>query len=72
MEKDEVTLEDLERMAAAMAAAIPELECPECCERGWKFEYIELSAQLYQDEHEWACLARALLQFRTRGKPESR
>lgn len=66
MEKHEITLQDLERMAAEMAAAIPELECPECCEQGWKYQYVELSARLYQDEWEWARLAAILLQRRSR------
>ena len=64
MDKSDVTLEDLERLAAAMAAAIPGLECAESCERDWKFEYIERSAALYQEELEWAVLHQALVEYR--------
>lgn len=64
MEKREVTLEDLERLAAAMAAAIPDLECPDSCVPDWRFEYIEKSAALYQEEREWAMLHQALIEYR--------
>lgn len=64
MDKQEVTIADLERLAAAMAQAIPNLECPECCDCGWTYQYVERSAQLYTEEWEWACLARAIVQYR--------
>jgi hypothetical protein len=68
MEKHEITLEDLERMATAMAHAIPDLECPECCTVELRHHYVELSAALYQDEWEWACFATALAQYRAQRK----
>ena len=68
MDKQEITLEDLEQLAAAMARALPDLDCPECCERGWKYEYMEKSAALYQEEWEWHCLARALVHYRVRAQ----
>jgi hypothetical protein len=68
MEKHEITIEDLERMAAAMAHAIPDLECPECCAIEWRHHYVELSAALYRDEWEWSCFASALLQYRAQRK----
>ncbi|WP_147376875.1 hypothetical protein [Noviherbaspirillum saxi] len=64
MEKHEISIEDLERLAANMAQRIPDLECPECCDDGWVHQYVELSAQLYQDEWEWSCLALAFTQYR--------
>ena len=60
----EITSEDLERFAAEMAKAIPGLDCPECCEQGWKYRYMERSAALYRDEWEWHCLALAILRCR--------
>lgn len=66
MAEGELTNEQLEQMAALMAQAIPDLECPECCECGWTFHYIERSAQLYQEEYEWAVLFQALLMRRTK------
>lgn len=64
MERQEISLEQLEMMAAAMAQALPDLECPECCECTWVYHYIERSAVLYQEEHDWACLFQALLRYR--------
>ncbi len=57
----QITQEDLERLAFAMAQAIPELDCPDCCECGDVYHYVERSAQLYREEWEWACLATLLL-----------
>ncbi|RZI44162.1 hypothetical protein EGT07_01660 [Herbaspirillum sp. HC18] len=57
MEKQEITLEDLERFAEALAQAIPHLDCPEQCEQSWKYQYVEMSADLYREEWEWHCLA---------------
>ncbi|GAB3538203.1 hypothetical protein GCM10027343_03370 [Noviherbaspirillum agri] len=66
--KQEVSMDDLERMAAAMAQAIPTLECPEQCECTWVYHYMERSAQLYQEELEWACFVQELIRYRqTRG-----
>ena len=64
MEKHEITLEDLEKMTTAMAHAIPDLDCPECCTFELRHHYVELSAALYQDEWEWACFATALVQYK--------
>ena len=70
MDKQEITLEDLERFAAVMASAIPDLDCPECCEQGWKYVYMEKSAALFHDEWEWHCLALAILHRRVRRRPQ--
>ncbi|SNS91328.1 hypothetical protein SAMN06265795_10949 [Noviherbaspirillum humi] len=64
MDKQEITLEELHQLAAYMAQAIPDLDCPECCECGWVYHYIERSAELYREEWEWACLAQALVRYR--------
>lgn len=64
MENQEVTVEDVERYAAAMAQAIPDLTCPECCDCGAVYQYVESSAQLYREEWEWACFSRLLVQAR--------
>lgn len=60
MATQKVELEQLEQMAALMAQAIPDLDCPECCEYGWKYQYIEHSAELYQEQYEWAVLFRVI------------
>lgn len=62
--KKEMSIDELERMAAEMAKAIPTLDCPEQCERTWVYHYMERSAQLYQEELEWACLAQELTLYR--------
>ena len=64
MDHPEVTDEDLERLTAALAMAIPDLDCPECCEQGWKYRYVEMSAALYRDEWEWHCLFNAIVRYR--------
>jgi hypothetical protein len=64
MEEREITLDDLKRMAMAMAQKIPEIDCPECCDCGWTYQYVELSAGLYQDEWEWACLSDTIVRYR--------
>jgi hypothetical protein len=61
MEKREITEDVLERLAASMAQAIPDLECPERCDCGWVYRYVELSAEFYREEWEWACLAYAMV-----------
>lgn len=66
----EIGIEDLERMAAAMAQAIPALDCPPCCECTWTYYYLERSARLYREELEWACLAQALLRYRQRSQTD--
>ena len=60
-----LSIEELERLAYAMAQAIPDLDCPDCCECGWTYQYMEYSAQLYRDELEWACLALVLCSKKT-------
>lgn len=64
MDHQEITAEDLERFAAAMAHAIPDLDCPDCCEQGWKYQYVEMSAAFYRDQWEWHCLLGAILRYR--------
>jgi hypothetical protein len=64
MDKQEITLEQLEQLAAALAAAIPDVECPEQCECGCVYQYMEVSAAFYREEWEWACLAHALVRYR--------
>jgi hypothetical protein len=70
MEKLEITEEVLERLAASMAQAIPDLECPERCDCGWVYRYVELSAKFYREEWEWACLAYAIVRYRVARKSE--
>lgn len=64
MGKQEITYEDLERLAAAMAHHMQDLDCPECCECGPAYHYLELSAEMYREEREWACLASVLVLMR--------
>lgn len=64
MDKQEITLEDLERLAAAMAYHMQDLECPECCDCGPVYQYLEMSAEMYREEREWACLAGVLVLLR--------
>lgn len=64
MDKQEITDEDLERFAAELARAIPDLDCPECCEQGWKYQYMEMSAEIYRDHLEWHCLMNAIIGHR--------
>lgn len=68
MDGQEVTQEDLERMALAMAQALSELDCPECCECGVVYQYLERSAEMYREEWEWACLAHILVRCPGSGK----
>ena len=65
---DEFPVEELERLAYAMARAIPDLDCPECCDCGWTYQYMEVSAQWYREEWEWACLANTLIYYRNKKK----
>jgi len=64
MEPKEITPEDLEQFAAALAKALPDLDCPECCDQGWRYQYMERSAALFQDEWEWHCLAHVIVRYR--------
>ena len=63
MNGQEMAIEDLERMASVMAQAIAELDCPECCDCGIVYQYLERSAELYREEWEWACLANVLIHY---------
>jgi hypothetical protein len=63
MDGRQVTMEDLERLAFAMAQRIPELDCPDCCDCGAVYQYCESSAELYREEWEWACLANVMIRF---------
>jgi hypothetical protein len=65
MDGQQITMEDLERLAYAMAQAIPDLDCPECCDCGVVYQYVERSAQVYREEWEWACLVNLLIHYRT-------
>ncbi|WP_334190817.1 hypothetical protein [Noviherbaspirillum sp.] len=72
MDKHEITIEDLERLAEAMARHIPDLDCPECCDCGPVYQYMELSVGLYQEEWEWALLAHTIhLRRKTRPSPKT-
>lgn len=62
--RQEVSMDDLERMTAMMAQALADLDCQEQCECTGVYHYVERSAQLYQEELEWACLAQALIGYR--------
>ena len=64
MEEREVTLDDLEHLALAMAQKLAEIDCPQCCDCGWTYQYVELSSRLYQDEWEWACLSETIIRYR--------
>jgi len=68
MEKHEITMEDLEKMAASMAQALPDLECPERCIVDCRHKYVELSAALYRDEWEWSYFAAVLVHYREQRK----
>lgn len=64
MEGDSLTPEQraqLEQLAERMARGIPDLDCPECCDVGVVFQYMERSAGLYREEWEWACLSHTLV-----------
>lgn len=65
MDRQEVTQEELERMALAMVQALPELDCPECCDCGVVYQYLERSAEVYREEWEWACLANTLIRYQS-------
>lgn len=66
MADSELSTEQLEQMAALMARAIPDLDCPECCDCNWVYEYVERSARIYQEQYEWAVLFQALWLRRAR------
>lgn len=49
---------DLEQLAYLMALALKELDCPDCC--GPTHAFIEIGAQRYREEWEWACLVQVV------------
>ena len=61
MSRHDLAMEQIEQMAALMVQAIADLDCPECCDCGWAYQYVERSAELYREEYELALLSRALL-----------
>lgn len=65
-ETPEIPLEELQLLVAALVQLLPTLECPDCCDQGHRYQYLELSATLYRDEWEWAQLTSALLQHQRR------
>jgi hypothetical protein len=70
VDKQQIDMEDLERLAFAMAQAIPELDCPECCDCGVVYQYVERSAEWYREEWEWACFAVALIRCQENRKQQ--
>lgn len=66
MEKPEISMQELEQLCARMAAAIPDLDCPECYECNWVYHYVERSAQFYLEEWEWSVLAHTIHHYRRR------
>ena len=59
MDQYQAIVIDLDQLAALMARALPDLECPECC--GPIHDFIERGAAVYQEEWEWACFVQVLL-----------
>lgn len=51
---DTVTEEALQQMAAIMASALADLDCPQCC--GPVHQFIEIGASIHQEELEWAAV----------------
>lgn len=52
MNQTQVVVIDLDELCAAMARALPDLECPECC--GPIYECIENGSKIYLEELYWA------------------
>lgn len=48
----------IEQMAAMMAAALSQIDCPDCC--GPVYGFIEVGAEIHQEEAEWACVVHAI------------
>jgi hypothetical protein len=71
MDGQPITMEDLERLALAMAQALPDLDCPECCDCGVVYQYFERSAELYREEWEWACFANTLIRYQASRKGQA-
>jgi hypothetical protein len=51
---------DLDRLAGQMAAALAQLDCPQCC--GPVYEFIEIGAVIHDEELEWACVVHVMRQ----------
>ena len=64
MDEPEIPHEQLLRTVEVMVRLLPTLDCPECCDQGHRYQYVELSASFYRDEWEWAQLSTALLRYR--------
>lgn len=58
MDKESLTDKDLEQLAYLMALALKDLDCPDCC--GPTHTFIEVGAQRYREEWEWACLVQVV------------
>lgn len=71
MNGQQITMEDLERLAFVMAQAIPDLDCPECCDCGFTYQYVERSAEIYREEWEWACLANLIIYHQANRKRQT-
>ncbi len=69
MDQPDPSHEHLQRMVEALVRLLPTLECPECCDQGHRYQYIELSAAFYRDEWEWAHFSGALLRYRPKAAP---
>lgn len=52
MNETHIVVVDLDQLCAAMAQALPDLECPECC--GPIYECIESGSKIYLEEMYWA------------------
>ena len=69
--QSDIRQDDLERMVALMLQALPTLDCPQCCDQGHRYQYVEMSAQMYRDEWEWACFSVAILEYRQQRQPRA-
>ena len=58
MENRQPSPQEIEQMALLMAEALRDLQCPEQC--GQIHQFIEVGAQVYQEEMEWAYFVVAL------------
>ncbi len=52
----------IEQMASMMAAALAEIDCPDCC--GPVYGFIEIGATVHQEEAEWACVLHVIRKSR--------
>lgn len=51
---------ELEIIAARMATALPQIDCPEEC--GPIYEFIEFGAAIHHEELQWACVVHVMRQ----------